>query len=224
MPFRLSSLVLAFCFLTVLPAKAQLLINPQQQLQSSSLDLQLALSFSEVEYDAGGVRDAEVERSILGAAVSLPLQENLDLYGELGYIAKAELSNSSDDGDGFLFGSGLRSVLYRQKQLSVHGRAGFRFIFEDYGNGVDGEEAEVELGAVARYDVGNQIGVYAGLELVPFSDGEFEFNDRTVDIDRDDILGFRLGLDAQIDELTLGAEVALLSEEAFMLRLGIPLD
>ncbi len=105
------SFFFALGLITVQSAEAQLLINPQQQLNSSNLDLDIALSFSEIEYDADGVRDAEVERTIIGAGLSLPLNDTLNLYGELGYIAKAELSNTGDDGDGILFGSGVRSVL-----------------------------------------------------------------------------------------------------------------
>lgn len=204
-------------------ANAQVLIHPRPQADASGLDADIVLSLSEVDYDADRGHGGKVDRTILGGALSFPLAANLDLYGELGYIAEAELSNSNDDGDGVVVGGGVRALLFQQNQLSIYGRGGFRFIYEDYGHQTDGEIAEIELGGIVRYDLGGNLGVYGGLDAIPYSDGEIEVGNTKTDIERDDILGLRFGFDAKVQRVLLNAEIALISEEAFILRIGLPL-
>jgi hypothetical protein len=205
------------------PSAAQVLIDPHGQSSVSGPALNVALSFSEIEYDADRGVEGEVERTILGAALAFPLQSPLDMYAELGYIAEAELEGSRSDGDGVLFGGGLRGLVFRQNLLTLHARGGFRFIFEDYGSGTDGELAELELGLVGRYEVRPKLGLYGGIDLIPFSDGDLEVGNRKVDIERDDPIGLRFGAEYGFNGIVLNAELALISEEAFIFRVSFPI-
>ncbi|MCB0323575.1 MAG: hypothetical protein KDD69_08375, partial [Bdellovibrionales bacterium] len=170
------------------------------------------------------IGNGDIERTIIGAGFGYGLTPVVDLYGELGYIAEAELEDVDDDDDGFLFGGGFRGIVYHQSQFSLHGRGGFRFITEDYGDDADGDLTEVELGLVARYAVNRQLGIYGGLDLVPFSDGDIDVSGGgSADIERDDLLGVRLGIEGQLEGIGLNAEFGLVSEEAFIFRATIPL-
>ena len=123
----------------------------------------------------------------------------------------------------FLLGAGLRGVVYKEGQVSIHPRGGFRLIMEEYGGGVESELVELELGIVARFAVDNRLAFYGGLDLIPLSEGEIDFGNRDTDIDRDDRLGLRLGAEFGFQRMSLNGELALVSEEAFILRLKFPL-
>lgn len=206
-----------------LPASAQVLVAPQVVAPEGRLDVDAVLSLSEIEYDFDRGGDGEVERSILGAALGYGLGPNLNLYGELGYILEAELEHSDDDGDGVLLGGGVRGQLYQQNKFTLNGFGGLRLIFEDYGDGADGELLEIPLGLLGRYAVHRDFGLYGGVDVVPISEGELDVPGGDRDFDRDNPLGLRFGVDFALEPVLLNAEVAVISEEAFTLRAVFPL-
>ena len=182
------------------------------------------LSLSEIEYEVDGGGDGEIERTILGGAFGYGLGPLLDLYIEGGYILEAELGSGSDDGDGFLLGSGVRGIIYSENHFEFFGKGGVRYISEDYGDSVDGDILDVELAGVARYALKNNLGVYGGVDLIPYSDGEIEIGRGDADIERDDILGLRIGVEGTVNSVILNAELALVSEEGLILRATFPMS
>src|SRR5690606_4162026 len=136
---------------------------------------------------------------------------------------EAELEDFDDDDDGIPIGGGLRGAIYTERQVSVHARGGFRYIREDYGPGAAGDLLELETGIVARYALSDRFGAYGGVDLVPYSDGEVEAGPADTDIERDDIIGLRLGADFRLDPVVINAEFGLISEDSFVLRVTLPI-
>ena len=213
--------VFLFIFITS-TAQAQLLVDPHIKTNPDKFDLNIGLSFSEVEYDVDGGGDTSVDRRIIGVAGAYGLTGSTDLYGELGYIIEAEPENGNDD-DGFLLGLGVRGNLLVEDEVSVIGRAGLRAISESYGGGVDADIFELELGAVGRFDLNRDLSLYAGVDLFPFTEGEVDTGRSDVDFDRDDLLGLRFGADYRLEKLAFVAELALIGEEAFVLKVRLPM-
>ncbi len=145
------------------------------------------------------------------------------MYGELGYIADSEIKDASGSGDGILLGGGVRGLLFREKKFSLIGSGGLRYINEDYGHSVDGDEFEVNLGLLGRGQLNKEFGVFGGLDLLPYSSGTISYRNADVDIERETIIGLRLGADYLIQGVTIGAEFALISEETFLIRATFPL-
>ncbi len=212
-------------FVLTSSASAQLIVTPHGDVRDQQIDLTVALSGSEIEYeleDSGG--SADIDRTIVGIAAAFGLSPVLDLYGEFGYIVEAEVEGADGDDDGALLGAGVRGVMYKQDGLSVHGLAGVRFISEEYGDGVEGELFELPLSVVLSGKVDPNFQLYGGLDLVPISEGDVDFPGAgSADIERDDIIGVRFGGDYSWPSLTLNLEVALVSEESFTARLTFPL-
>lgn len=215
-------LALIICFVCS-PAMAQVLIPHQSMPGMHNADVQGTLMLSDVEYDFDAGGDAEIERTIVGISSSYGLNQSLSMFGEFGLIAESEIENSRDDGNGFLLGAGLKGPLMYQGRFSVTGFGGIRFIDEDYGDSVDGQLFELHGGVVGRYALEKNLGVYAGLDIIPFSDGEVDAPGGKSDFERDNILGLRLGIDFLIQEVQVNTEVALVSEEAFVIRIGTKL-
>jgi hypothetical protein len=181
------------------------------------------LSFSSIDYDQDrGGGNVSVDRTILGLAGALGLNRSMDAYGEIGYVVESELEDGGDD-DGFLLGGGVKGMLHQDGRFSLFGSAGVRFVTEEYGGGAEGEFFEVPLGLIARGQVRPDFGLYAGLDVIPYSDGELDFRRGSTDVDRDDPVGMRLGADYKLDRAIINAEFALISEEAFILRVGFPI-
>ena len=202
--------------------EAQMLVAPQLKSGVQQLTLIPSLSFSDVDYhfDHGGTTD--VERTILGIAGSYGLDKQLDLYGELGFSARSKL-DSGDDGQGLLLGGGVKGLFYERGKLSILGLAGVRYLTEDYGGGRDGQFFEVPLALIFRGQLQPEIGIYGGVDVLPWTDGEIDGGRGSSDLERDDVVGLRLGADYRIERIILNAEVSLISEESFLLRLAIPM-
>jgi hypothetical protein len=215
--------VIFFCIFFVSTVSAQQLTPTQRKNDEGMWTGSPLLSLSEIEYELDGGGDGEIERTILGGAFGFGLGPRLDLYIEGGYIVEAELENGSDDGDGFLIGSGIRGIIYKENHFEFFGKGGVRYITEDYGSSIDGDIFELELAGVARYAVRNKLGVYGGVDLIPYSDGEIEIGRGDADIERDDLIGLRFGVEGTVNSVILNAEVALVSEEALILRATFPM-
>ena len=211
-------LVGIFCFSA--NANAQLLVEPFSEAGKGRSEISALLSFGEVDYDSGL---GSIERSIIGVSGAYGIHTHLDLYGELGFIARSELEKSPDDDVGILLGTGVRGVFYRERQYSIIGRGGIRYIAEEYGLGTEGDILDVELGATGIYDVNENIGLYAGVEVFPVSEGEIDSLAGEFDFGRDDIVGFRLGGNWRLNQFSLNAEFGIISETSFILRLGFPM-
>jgi len=202
-------------------ASAQLLVSPHTKALKGELSIVPSLSIGEVEYESGG-GDFDIDRFIIGIGGVYGLNEMLDIYLELGYTLEAELNSGNDD-TGYIIGTGIKGLVYRQDRFSVIARGGARFIDEDYGNGSDGTIVDLELGAVGRYALQNNLVIYGGLDLYPVSEGEIDAAGLDIDIERESIIGLRGGAAYRFDGFSVNGEFSIVGEKGFAVRLKFPL-
>jgi len=215
-------LLIVLILLFVSSASAQLLVSPHTKSLQGDLDLIPSLVFTEVDYELDNGGGVDVDRFVLGAAGIYGLSELLDIYLELGLTLQAEIDSSGDD-IGYIVGTGLKGLVYRQERFSVVTRGGVRFIDEDYGGGSDGTIIDLELGAVGRYALQKDLVLYGGLDFYPISEGEIEIGGSDIDIERDSLVGFRIGAAYRYKKTSFNGEIGLLGEEGFIIRVKVPL-
>lgn len=217
-----AALLLIFVFGMSSHASAQLLVPVQLDAPDRQFILSPVLSFVDIDYDLDSGGTVGVDRTILGVSGVYGMNRQVDFYGELGYIVESELESGGDD-DGFQLGGGVKGLFFERDQISLMGLAGVRFITESYGGGTDGQFFEVPLALVLRGKVNREFSVYGGIDVIPWSDGEIDGRGGDTDLDRDDPVGLRAGIDYKLEQVVLNAEFSLVSEESFLLRVGIPM-
>lgn len=204
-------------------ASAQLIVNPADVLGQGQFAIEPALLISEIEYDEDQGNGGDIERTALAVSAAHGVTEKLDIYGEFGYTLEAEADDISGDGDGFIFGAGIRGLMYQADVISFRGVLGGRYIDEDYGSGVDGNLFEIYGTTLVHADLNNSFSLYGGLDIIPFSDGELEFGSFDSDIERDNFLGIRFGANYRIDSMLLRAEAAVIGQQTLILSAGFRL-
>lgn len=221
--------VTAFLFSTT--AHAELLVDPTASTESGEISGGVSLIISSVAYELDGSSSkSDVDRKILSAYGALNVQDEIDVFGALGYTFEAEADDVNGDDTGFMLAGGVRGTLPIEGDFKVQGYAQLLYFDEDYGNlnntaSVSGSGIELSVGAVAVKEL-DALNIYGGIELIPYNDVEFDFSNptnRTIGADRDDIFGIRLGANYQLDDqFLLRGEVALLSETTFTLGVSMP--
>ena len=102
------SFPVVFILLFFSSSTAQVLVDHQYMNGLDELNISPVFSFSEIEYEGDGRGEFDIDRTLFGVSLGYGIHPSFDLFGDLAYIAEAELENSSRDGDGFLMGH-LRS-------------------------------------------------------------------------------------------------------------------
>lgn len=217
--------LLAFGFAEV---QASSFVNPAFKLQPGELSVGTGFLHSRVDYEISN-SDVQIQRAILGADLSYGLSRFVDLYADLGFTLKSEIEKQTTNGSGFVFGAGARGIIHKYNSLSVYGTGGFLYQLEDYASSMDGSHFEVNLGAFLGYELNPMFDFFAGLDLIPFSDGEIEtevsglridgFNTKTdASTDVDQLLSVRLGSNVHWKQFTFRPEVSLFAKRNLALH------
>ena len=201
-----------FMIAAVNSAHAELFANPVSKSKTGAWEGSGHFGLSSVEYEVGA-SSPEIDRTFLGATFAYGMNNSIDIYGTLSYTLEAEVENSSTDGDGIIFGGGVRGQIPTNMEVALHGYAQLVFIDEDYGGNADGEETYLMAGVVAAKALDNNIKLYGGLELNLIGDLEVG----STDADRDDFLGFRLGANFTMGNLLLNVNTALIHESGIFI-------
>ena len=186
-------------------------------------------SASEIEYEGDGSSD-DIDRKILGVEMARGLSGAVDGFAQLGLIVDSEIGGF-DDGQGFTFGIGGRSVVHKETAYRVSAYGAFTYQSEEF----DEKSIKVELttydlhaGAVVGFNATPVMMPYAGLDLVLLSDGDSKvkikgggtYDNDDDDIERDDILNLKIGGLFNPATPTVRAEVVLMGEDTFTLAVG----
>ena len=199
---------------------AEIYVNPIGQLPAGEKAWSVMFApGSEVEYDFGG-GDSDIERTYVAATGIYGLGDHLDLYGS--FVPVFDIDNSDYEGDGLTLAFGARYGL-SIAGFDIGTYAQFSMVSEEYELKSSGEQGsdingyELITGALLKF--GNQkANLYVGPEMVLLS--ELEIEDESRDIERDNGLGFRGGVNYAISpKFTLFADLAVLNEET--LTLGV---
>lgn len=214
-------------------AIAELFVSP---ISKNYKEASISFGKSDVDYDAGNL-----ERTFISGSYSLPQSDKLNLFafGQFGFDV--------EDGDGFIFGGGAKGPLAFSSgtNINLHWYSQFAYLSEDYGteNNVSqkGSGYEILLGLVSVHSLDSNLTVWGGLEIIPLSDlevevvgtftGREEFNladvqlgkaipsTGTVEFERDDMLGLRLGAEYG----SLSFSLSLMNETTVMIGYRKPL-
>lgn len=196
-------------------ANAELMVNPVSKSKTGAWEGSGHFGLSSVEYERSGI-SGDIDRTFLGATFAYGMNKSIDIYGTLSYTLEAEVENSSTDGSGYILGGGVRGQIPNDMGVALHSYAQLLLIDEDYGGSVDGEETYLMLGVVAAKALDNNIKLYGGLELNLIGDLEFG----SVDADRDDFLGLRLGANFNLGQYLLNVNTALMHETGLFISVS----
>ncbi|MCI0506191.1 MAG: hypothetical protein L0Z73_08775 [Gammaproteobacteria bacterium] len=200
-------------------ANAELFVNPVTKAATGAKEVSAHFGASSVDYEVDGT-SGDIDRTFLGATIAYGMNKSIDIYGTANYTLEAEVENFPDDGSGFMLGAGIRGVIPNNAGVSLHGYAQFLLIDESYGGSpeIEGEEMSIMAGVVAATALNNDIKLYGGLELNLMSDMEIE----SVDADRDDFLGIRLGANFNAGSFLINVNISLMHETGFFIGASKP--
>lgn len=184
-------------------------------------------SSSDIEYeDAGGT--ADIERKILGVEMAKGLSSAIDGFAQFGLIMDSSVDNFKDDGKGYTFGLGGRGLVHREATFRVSAYGAFTYQSEEF----KGDNYEVDLttydlhgGGVIGFAATPKVMPYGGLDLVLLSDGEFKVKSKgrgtsKDDIERDNMVNFKLGSLFTLTSAIFRAELTIIGEKTFTLAAG----
>jgi len=236
---KVAGLVLFALFLGTLAPSAfgQLIVNPTGKASDGAFEAGGLLWIGEVDYDADG--DVTVERTVLGVGVAYGLDPMIDIYGAIGTISKAEIDTEiegfawDDEGDGYMMAVGIRGQAAARDAINFFAYGQLQHISEDYGElnrlgvtvSTEADIQELIVGAGAKHAINEQFSLYGAAELVPYSSGDGEAEITGVpdkvsdssDVERDSVLGVRIGSLYQVDRWAIRGEFALIAEQSFSL-------
>jgi hypothetical protein len=199
-------------------ASAQLLIDPSGKAEVGQIEVAASLILNEIEYEIANSAESDIEYTVIGAQAAYALNEMVDVFGALGFIAKAE--SDTDDGDGFMLAGGVRAAVATMNAVAISAYAQVQYLSEDFDNDVEATVKELLLGVTGSYMLNDIVKLYGGLELVPYSDGEVETPRGDADVERDAMFTVRVGGTADVSGVLVRAELSLLAEQGITLGLG----
>jgi len=205
----------AVTFFAMSSANAELFINPVGKSGQGASEISGHFGSISIDYEAGG-GSFDIDRTFVGASYIHGLSSTVDVFGTFSFTLESELESLPSDGDGIILGGGVRMTVPNDMGVSLNGYGQFLIIDEDYGSGLDGEEMAMMVGVVASKAIDTRIKLYGGAEINIYSDMDIN----SVDVDRDDFLGFRVGLNYDLGGMILNANMALMHEKGFFFSLS----
>jgi hypothetical protein len=182
------------------------------------LNLGPALSFSKVEYTDKNDNLFEIERKTIGLGLVYKINPSVGLLFQAGHTMKAEYKDSNlEDGKGYMLGAGANFLMYRHNKLSLLGYGLFNYVSDEYKPNVEMNVTDIHLGLLTAIRGNNVVTFYAGLDFVPYSEGEIKYKKYKKDVERDDMFNLKLGFDFTLPGVNLKPEVTLIGEKTFTL-------
>lgn len=219
---KLRSMFLACTLLYPGFASSQVLVDTISL--NSDLSLGPVLSFSKVEYKNENDSTFEVKRKTLGLGLVYKVNPDVGVLFQAAHTLDAEFENSDlDDGEGYMLGTGVNFVMYNQGKLSLLGYGLINYVNDTYDKFKPKHEMDVtdiHLGMLMAVKANRTVTFYGGLELIPYSEGSIKRGKYETDIERDEMLNLKLGLDFTFPNMNLKPEVTLIGEKTFTVSAG----
>jgi len=165
----------------------------------------------------------DVEGQILVAGYKAAINPRFAIGGGLGLMLDGEIGRGTKwgDGEGFrLFGDAQYEIhRFNQNKVLLTGTLSHdRFSFSERNFDIDLTLTELKIGGLIMHDV-REFSIYGGLEVVAYSNGDYDIENFSGDVKRDDRLNLRLGalfnatpaVDLRADLLLLGEQTILLA-------------
>lgn len=209
-----------------LEAWADLFVNPAIVTGSMRGRIEGTVLSSEVKYETEG-NGLEIERNLIGFEGSYGVTPKVDLVGQMGFIAETKYDKIDKDGDGFVVGTGVRFELIKVPKVQLLGHAVFSYQKEEIEKDpvkLEIKTRELHAGLTTAILAAKNFVPYLGFSLVVLNEGEgtltFPNFNETADIEREDVIALKLGLNIKIDALCIRPEVTMLGEKTVTLGVG----
>lgn len=226
MTTKLDRLVLLSSFLLSSESLAQMLVDPSTVAPAGKVRAAGIFSAAEVDYETDNT-DFDIERKILAVEFASGMAPDVDIVGDIGLITDSEIDNVDADGDGYVFGFGVRSVVHKESNWRASAFGIFSYQSEEFEGDNDWtlevDSYDIHTGAVALFLMTPKFQPYAGLDLALYSDGSAKVKGSgrgKEDIERDDLINLKFGANFNFTRLTLRPELTLFGEKTFSLALG----
>ena len=220
MKFFLKALLLTgLCFGT--SAKSQILVDTALVRTPSDLCLGPTLSLSKIEYNNEYDNTFTVKRKTLGLGLVYKLDADVGLLMQMGYTFDAEFEDSDlDNGTGYMAGMGVNFTMYRNRKVALIGYGLLNYVEDRYKEKyvhIDMHVTDIHMGGLVLVKASPRVGIFGGIDLVPYSEGSLDYHHGKLDISREEILNLKLGLEFNLPGAVIKPEVTLLGEETFSL-------
>jgi len=206
-------------------AKGQILVNTSNLRPAGDFNFEGDLGFSSVDYDSDS-HTYSANRKILGLGVVANITSNLNFIGQLGYDFEGKIDDNWK-GKGYIIGGGLNALLYKGSRVSFGGYGLLNYLAEDYKH-VDNykvkfgfSDLDFHVGALLLFRASQNVTVYGGPDLVLYSKGAISFPHASdIELERSHNINIKLGMDLQLNKVTLRPEITFLGEKTLVLGIG----
>jgi len=216
--FKLAMLVAACCSMS---AKGQVLVDTVSLAHTEGLNLGPVISFSEVEYKDKDDNTGKIERNTLGLSFVYKLNPQVGLLFQAGDTYKATYKGRgtyNNRVDGTMFGGGLNFVMYKYDNVAFIGYGLINYVTDSFDKPTfDVNVTDIHVGAITAVKGTDTVTFYGAVDLVPYSKGTLKYDRFNVDVQRDEIVNLKLGLDFTLPGIDIKPEVTLLGEKAVTL-------
>lgn len=203
-------------------AVGQVLVDTTVINPSSEVNLGPTLSFSKVEYQNEDDNTFTVKSKTLGLGIVYNLDPGVNLLMQLGYSFDNEIEDSDlDDGTGYMVGIGANFAFLRSRKATILGYAILNYIADHYKvkrTSIDMKVTDIHIGSTVLFKATPVLGLFVGIDLVPYSDGSLDYKQGEIDIERDEVFNLKLGLQFALARAVITPEITLGGEETISLK------
>jgi len=215
---KLALLVTAFCSIS---AKGQILVDTVSVVHQGELSIGPSLSFSEIQYKDKDDNTGKIERNTLGLSLVYKLNPDVSLLLQAGDTYKATYKGRgtyNNRVDGNMFGGGLNFVMYKYDNVAFIGYGLINYVTDSFDKPTfDVNLTDIHVGAITAVKGTDTVTFYGAVDLVPYSKGTLKYDRFNVDVQRDEMVNLKLGLDFTLPGVDIKPEVTLLGEKAVTL-------
>ncbi|MBP9707937.1 MAG: hypothetical protein KBD78_09840 [Oligoflexales bacterium] len=194
--------------------------------------LGVGLTTSEIDYDVDS-SEVDIERTEMFAAYNFALQQKVVAHARFGLVFDSELQNRfgrvENDGLGFNFGGAVEMLVRDKEMFDIVAGGLISYYRESYdAGGSFSEEIDLDLLEIGFYSKVrikrfDKVYPWAGIEIYPYSNGEFSLGSAEEDIERDDLLTMAIGVTGELDDFDLGVSFKILSERSVNFVASFPM-
>jgi len=169
------------------------------------------LCFSEVSYENEDDNEFSMKRDTLGLNAQVK-SSALTVLLQAGYIMDSEFKDSElNNGNGYSVGLGLAVAAYRSSRSSLSVYALLDHTDEEFKiywhRTIDMYVTDVHVGTQLLFMVAPRVGIFGGVDFVPYSKGSLDYKDRELEVKRKDRLNLQIGMEFVLPSVTIKPEL-----------------
>lgn len=220
-------LIALFSLLTSSVGQAQSFADPAS-VTGGRTRIAPLLSVSSVDYQRENGSVFNLERTTVGTELSHGFGKTFDGVATLGLALDSKVNNLPKDDGGFSLGFGGRGVVFRQGQAGVVMYGFFNWMRDQFKSSGDLAyeltSYDLRLGSTFSVALEGRFQPFIGLDLAMLRGGTEQVNVGGLsvksDLEKDDVIGLKLGMNILVGSVMLRPEATLLGEQTFTFAAG----